>query len=81
MRAMPRAFRRPRILVTGALADPESRHPPDPAGTRGIARMARSYECGGRRGASVERAIRPTPATDHVHTVQSCGLLGWPSRK
>ncbi len=43
MRAMPRAFCRPRIPVTDAPAGPESRHPPDPAGTRGIARMARSY--------------------------------------
>ncbi len=44
MRAMPRAFRRPHILVTGASAGPELRYPPDPAGTRGIARMTRSYE-------------------------------------
>ncbi len=44
MRAIPRAFRRPRIPVTGARAGPESRHPSDPADTRGIARMARSYE-------------------------------------
>ncbi len=43
MRAMPRALCRPRIPVTGVPAGPESRHPPDAAGTRGIARMARSY--------------------------------------
>ncbi len=54
MRAMPRLFRRPRIPVTGTPAGPESRHPPDLAGTHGIARMARSYE--GRRSA------RATPA-------------------
>ncbi len=38
MRAMPRALCRPRIAATGAPAGPESRHPPDPADTRGIAR-------------------------------------------
>ncbi len=43
MRAMPRVSHRPRIPVTGAPAGPESRHPSDPADTRGIARMARSY--------------------------------------
>ncbi len=43
MGAMPRASRRPQIPLTGAPAGPESRHPPDPAGTRGIAPMARSY--------------------------------------
>ncbi len=43
MRAMPRALRHPRIPVAGAPAGPRSRHPSDPAGTRGIARMARSY--------------------------------------
>ncbi len=43
MRAMPRTSGRPRIPVTGAPAGPEARHPPDPAGNRGIARMARSY--------------------------------------
>ncbi len=44
MRAMPRGFRRPRIPVTGAPAGPGSWHSPDPADTRGIARMTRSYE-------------------------------------
>ncbi len=43
MRAMPRARRHPRISVTGAPAGSKSRRPPDPAGTRGIARVARSY--------------------------------------
>ncbi len=46
MRAMPRALCRPQLLVTGAPAGPESRHPPDSASTRGIARMARSYGSG-----------------------------------
>ncbi|WP_149194964.1 hypothetical protein [Luteimonas suaedae] len=58
MRAMPRASRRPQIPLTGAPAGPESRHPPDPVGTRGIARMARSY------GAVRLRPCVQRPATD-----------------
>ncbi len=47
MGAIPRVFRRPRIPVTDVPAGPESRHPPDPADTRGIAPMGRSYGGGG----------------------------------
>ncbi len=58
MRAMPRAWRRPEIPVTGAPVDPESWHPLAPAATRGIARMARSY---GSPGRCVEGSCRPEP--------------------
>ncbi len=43
MGAMPRAVRRPHGDRRACRS--ESRHPPDPSGTRGIARMARSYGC------------------------------------
>ncbi len=45
MRAIPRVGPAPANFGDrrGAPAGPESRHPPDPAGTRGIARTARSY--------------------------------------
>ncbi|WP_149195248.1 hypothetical protein [Luteimonas suaedae] len=42
------------IPVTGAPAGPESRHPPDPAGIRGIARMARSYGEAGHQWTSLQ---------------------------